>query len=86
MPPRPMTSLMQFGATVAAPCLAASLAYWTVSNANSKRNADLVSIGVGVLRADPSKEPQTRSAQERALDLIDANAGGVRFSASIRCV
>lgn len=37
-----------------------------------------------MLRADPAKEPQAREAREWALDLIDANAGGVKFSPSAR--
>ncbi len=45
-----------------------------------KRNADLVQIGVSVLRVDPEKEKQTSAAREWALRLIDANAGGVTFS------
>jgi hypothetical protein len=50
-----------------------------------KRNADLVQIGVNVLRVDPDKEKELSAAtREWALDLIDANAGGVRFSQEAR--
>ncbi len=49
-----------------------------------KRNADLVQIGVNVLRADPDKEKQISEAREWALNLIDANAGGVTFSPEAR--
>jgi hypothetical protein len=84
MQPHPMTSVMQMGITAAALVIAASVAYYTVSTANSERNAALVAIGVAVLRAGPAKEPQTREAREWALDLIDANAGGVKFSKEAR--
>jgi hypothetical protein len=79
-----MTSVMQFGVTVTALIIAASVVYYTVSTANSERNAALVSIGIAVLRSDPTKEPQVRGAREWALNLIDANAGGVKFSPSAR--
>jgi hypothetical protein len=45
-----------------------------------KGNADLVKIGISVLRVDPDKEKQISAAREWALELIDANAGGVTFS------
>jgi hypothetical protein len=48
------------------------------------RNADLVKIGVSVLRVDPEKEKQISAAHEWALNLIDANAGGVKFSQEAR--
>jgi hypothetical protein len=84
MQPHPMTPVMQMGITFAALVIAASAAYFAYFNANEARNAALVSIGVAVLRADPTKEPQARAAREWALDLIDANAGGVKFSNSAR--
>src|SRR4051794_28474253 len=84
MQPHPMTPAMQMGITFAALVIAASAAYFAYFNANEARNAALVSIGVAVLRADPTKEPQARAAREWALDLIDANAGGVKFSAAAR--
>ncbi len=49
-----------------------------------KGNADLVKIGVSVLRVDPEKEKQISAAREWALNLIDANAGGVKFSSEAR--
>jgi hypothetical protein len=80
-----MTSVMQFGVTAAALMIAASVAYYTVSAATSERNASLVSIGIAVLRADPEKEKDLSiAAREWALDLIDANAGGVKFSPEAR--
>jgi hypothetical protein len=44
----------------------------------------LVEIGVNILRADPKKEPTALAARQWALDLIDANAGGTRFSTEAR--
>ena len=41
-------------------------------------------IGVNVLRVDPDKEKQISAAREWALNLIDANAGGVTFSRDAR--
>jgi hypothetical protein len=43
-----------------------------------------VEIGISVLRADPKKDASAASAREWALDLIDANAGGVKFSREAR--
>jgi hypothetical protein len=85
MQPHPLTSVMQMGVTFAALVIAAAAAYFAYFNAHEARNAALVSIGVAVLRADPVKEPEiTNAAREWALDLIDANAGGVRFSNEAR--
>src|SRR5947209_287456 len=49
-----------------------------------ERNARLVEIGVSVLKIDPQKEPQITAARDWALDLIDSNAGGVRFTREAR--
>jgi hypothetical protein len=49
-----------------------------------ERNARLVEIGVNILRADPQKETNIEAARAWALDLIDANSGGVRFSREAR--
>lgn len=64
--------------------LAAGALAYPVYTAREDRNAALVQIGVSVLRADPSKESQVNSAREWALDLIDANAGGVKFTKQAR--
>lgn len=61
-----------------------SFAVFSVETWTAKRNADLVKIGVGVLRVDPEKEKQISAAREWALDLIDANSGGVKFSPEAR--
>jgi hypothetical protein len=75
-----MQFLVTFSALVIAAC-AGFLTYW---NVREHRNADLVKIGVSVLRVDPEKEKQISAAREWALDLIDINAGGVKFSPDAR--
>lgn len=80
MQPHPVTSVMQLAVTFCAVCIAAASIIFTVATLRQERNAALVSIGVSILRADPKKEFQTKSTREWALDLIDANAGGVKFS------
>jgi hypothetical protein len=72
-----MTSVMQLAVTAAA----ISFAVWTW---REHRNADLLRIGVSVLRVGPDKEKQISAAREWALNLIDANAGGVKFSSEAR--
>jgi hypothetical protein len=84
MQPHPLTPVMQFILTGCAMCVAVATLVFAVSNAMQQRNAALVSIGVAVLKADPAKEPQVTAAREWALDLIDANAGGVKFSRDAR--
>ncbi len=66
--------------------LAGSLAiYFSVKAVIEKGNSDLVNIGVSVLRVDPDKEKQLSEATRKwALDLIDTNAGGVKFSPEAR--
>ncbi|MFZ3311312.1 MAG: hypothetical protein WA280_18315 [Xanthobacteraceae bacterium] len=68
---------------IAAAALLVSVIF-TVSTLDDKRNAALVQIGVGVLRVDPAKNPQMAAAREWAINLIDANAGGIKFSAEAR--
>jgi hypothetical protein len=84
MQPHPMTSVMQLSVTAAAVIVAASAISFTAWTLREKRNADLVQIGIGVLRVDPEKEKQISAAREWALNLIDANAGGVTFSPEAR--
>ena len=72
-------------AGVAAVIAVAALLY-TVYVAREDRNAALVSIGVSVLQTDPSKGAQVEGAREWALNLIDANAGGVKFSKEARAL
>ena len=57
---------------------------YSVAAWNDDKNARLVEIGVAVLRADPKKEPSAAYARKWALDLIDANAGRVKFSPEAR--
>jgi hypothetical protein len=64
--------------------IAVATSVYTVRSAAEERNAKLVEIGVSVLRIDPKKEGQISAARKWALDLIDANGGGVKFSAEAR--
>ncbi len=84
MQPHPMTSFMQWSVSIAALAVAACAVAFTVWTWREHRNADLVKIGVSVLRVDPDKEKQISAAREWALNLIDANAGGVKFSSEAR--
>ncbi|MGH6847762.1 MAG: hypothetical protein ACREC0_10065 [Methylocella sp.] len=80
-----MTSVMQLLVTFSALAIAACAGFLTYWNVREHRNADLVKIGVNVLRVDPEKEKQLSAAtREWALNLIDANAGGVKFSPEAR--
>src|SRR5208337_4818440 len=78
------TLWVQIPIAIAALSVTAASVAFAVSNSRRERNARLVEIGISVLRADPNKEPSAREAREWALDLIDANAGGVKFSAGAR--
>jgi hypothetical protein len=84
MPQSPWTPLVQIAIAFSALCIAAAAVIYSVSAWHEDKNARLVEIGVAVLRADPSKEPSTASARAWALDLIDANAGGIKFSPEAR--
>jgi hypothetical protein len=79
-----MTSVMQLSITAASLCVAAAAIIFAIKSMSDERNARLVEVGVSVLRADPEKEDQVSAARKWALDLIDANAGGVKFSAEAR--
>jgi hypothetical protein len=82
--PHPLTSVMQLSVTAASLCVAAAAIIFAVKSMSDERNAHLVEIGVGILRVDPAKETQVAAARKWALDLIDANAGGVKFSVEAR--
>ncbi len=84
MQSRPMTSIMQLSIAAASLCVAASAIVFAVKSMSDERNAHLVEIGVGILRVDPAKDTQVSAARQWALDLIDANAGGVKFSPEAR--
>jgi CII-binding regulator of phage lambda lysogenization HflD len=77
MQPHPMTSVMQLALTAASICVAAAAIIYVAKSASEDRNARLVEIGVSVLTVDPKREIEVSGARKRALDLIDANAGGV---------
>jgi len=70
--------------SVAAFIASFSFAVFSIKTWTAKRDADLVKIGVSVLRVDPEKKKQISVAREWALNLIDANAGGVKFSPEAR--
>ena len=53
MQPHPMTSVMQLFVTFSALVVAACAGFFTYWNVREHRNADLVKIGVSVLRVDP---------------------------------
>jgi hypothetical protein len=82
--PHPLTSVMQMAITFCSLCIAAAAITFVVKTSSEERNARLVEIGVGVLRVDPTKDVQVAAAREWALDLIDANSGGVKFSDEAR--
>ena len=84
MQPHPMTSVMQLTITGCAVCVAAAALTFSAVTIRAERNAALVSIGVSVLRADPKAEVEALIARKWALDLIDANSGGVKFSPEAR--
>jgi len=75
---------MQLSITAASLCVAAAAITFAVKSMSDERNSRLVEIGIGVLRVDPAKESQVSAARHWALDLIDANAGGVKFSSEAR--
>jgi hypothetical protein len=80
-----MVPVATLTASVAAFIASLSFAVFSIKTWTAKRDADLVKIGVSVLRVDPEKETQISEAtREWALDLIDANAGGVKFSPEAR--
>jgi hypothetical protein len=64
-------------------CVAAAAISFAVRNFYDARNAQLVQIGVDILKVDPTKDKQVAAARRWALDLIDANAG-VKFSEADR--
>jgi hypothetical protein len=82
--PHPLTSVMQLTVTAMALCIAAAAISYIVRSTMEERNARLVEIGVGILRTDPKKEAQVAGARKWALDLIEANAGGIKFTAEAR--
>jgi hypothetical protein len=80
----PWTPMLQMLIAASSVCVAAAAISFAVRNFYDARNASLVLIGVDVLKADPTKDKQVAPARRWALDLIDANAGGVKFSEADR--
>ena len=84
--PHPLTPAMQQVITLAAIFVAvqltghASFADDQRMDGSREGNAELVKIGIEVLRVDPQKEKQIAGARNWALNLIDQNAGGVKFT------
>jgi hypothetical protein len=79
-----MSPWVQISIALTAICISAASITFVVSTSRENKNARLVEIGVSILRADPKTEPSVASARAWALDLIDANAGGVKFSDEAR--
>jgi hypothetical protein len=84
MQPWPFTPYLQVTIAVSAFLIGVSALIASFGVLTTDKNARLVEIGVSVLRADPKKEPSALAARKWALDLIDANAGGVKFSPEAR--
>ena len=79
-----MTRWIEASVGLSALAVGTAALIFSIVSLQDQKNARLVEIGVAVLRADPQKEPSAASARKWALDLIDANAGGVRFSVEAR--
>ena len=78
-----LSQAMQASVIVATLAIAGVSAVYAVQGVLYQRNAELVAVGIAILRADPAKEGQIKGAREWAMDLIDANAG-VHFSKAAR--
>jgi hypothetical protein len=79
-----MQMIITTSVALAGVSIAIGSAVFATHMATEERNARLVEIGVGILRVDPAKDGQIAAARKWALDLIDANAGGVKFSPEAR--
>ena len=84
MPPSPWTPLVQITIALAALSVAAAGILHAVSAWSEEKNARLVEIGIAILKVDPNIDSSNAAIREWALNLIDANAGGVRFSEEAR--
>jgi hypothetical protein len=81
--PFPWTPMLQMLIAASSVCVAAAAISFAVRNFYDARNAQLVQIGVDILKVDPTKDKQVAPARRWALDLIDANAG-VKFTEADR--
>ena len=81
---QPTATSMQTLAAFSAVLIAGTALTFTVHNWSDNRNAQLVQIGISILVIDPKKQTQVRAAREWAINLIEANAGGVTFSPEAR--
>ena len=78
------TEIRDWSIAVASLAVAVATIIYSIRSTEEERNAKLVEIGVSILRVDPTKEEQVSAARQWALDLIDANAGGIKFSSEAR--
>lgn len=74
------TTFMQVSIGICGLCVAGASLSVAYKNLSDEQNARLVEIGVGILRADPTKETQAVAARVWALDLINAHSGSRPFS------
>jgi len=81
---QPSATLMQMITALSAVSITAIALTYTVHTWSDDRNARLVEIGVGVLKTDPKDDNKMIAARQWALDLIDSNAGGVKFTEEAR--
>jgi hypothetical protein len=82
--PQTLISAMPLLVAFLSLCVAVGSLSFAIKMMSDKRNAELVAIGVGVLRADPTKEGHISAAREWAMNLIDDNAGGIKLSQEAR--
>lgn len=80
----PSATSMQMVTALCAVVIAGSAVTFTIHAWSESRNAQLVQIGISVLEIDPKDHSQVAAAREWALDLIEANSGGVKFSGEAR--
>jgi len=84
MATEPKSTIRDLSIAVASLIIAVATIVYSIRSTAEERNAKLVEIGVSILRVDPQKNSQVAGARKWALDIIDANAGGVRFSPEAR--
>jgi hypothetical protein len=78
------STIRDWSISLASLAVAVATIIYSIRSTDEERNAKLVEIGVSILRVDPQKNSQVAGARKWALDIIDANAGGVKFSPEAR--